>query len=254
MDLSDEKIVRSLVARHSLRLSKALGQNFLIDPSVCPRMAALCASPELSILEIGPGVGVLTKELAARAKKVVAVELDRRLKPVLDETLAGCGDIELVWGDILKLDLRALFDEHFAGTRAAVCANLPYYITSPALMRLLESRLPFETITLMLQKETAGRQPRVRRGHGRDRLLRRAGAPVRGRQELVSPRAERRQRGHPFECAKGPARIRRERGRVFPRGQSGVLTAPQNRAQLAVRGARTPESAGIRRALARGYP
>lgn len=156
--LSDPAFVRALLARHGLHLSKSLGQNFLINPSVCPRMAQASGADQCEgVLEIGPGVGVLTWELAQVAKKVVAVELDKRLFPVLGETLAGCSNVELVQGDILKLDLQALIAEHFGGGPVCVCANLPYYITSPVVMGLLEAGLPLTAITVMVQKEAAQR-------------------------------------------------------------------------------------------------
>lgn len=156
--LSDPGAVRELLQRHGLRLSKGLGQNFLINPTVCPRMAEACGAEDCAgVLEIGPGVGVLTWELAQRAEKVVSVELDHRLIPVLGETLADCPNVEIIEGDILKLDLYALIREKFAGSPVCVCANLPYYITSPVIMRLLESRLPLTQATVMVQKEAAQR-------------------------------------------------------------------------------------------------
>ncbi len=156
--LTDIGYIRDLLARHGFHFSKKLGQNFLINPSVCPRMAEACgANPDTGVLEIGPGIGVLTRELTARAGKVVAIELDDRLPPVLAETLAGQDNIEVVLGDCLKIDLHKLIHEKFGDRRVAVCANLPYYITSPILMNLLESRLPVTSITVMVQKEAAQR-------------------------------------------------------------------------------------------------
>lgn len=156
--LTDIAYVRALLSRHGFTFSKKLGQNFLINPAVCPRMAELCgASPESGVLEIGPGIGVLTQELSARAGKVVAIELDDRLPPVLAETLADCDNVTIVPGDALKMDLRALLAEQFGDRRVSVCANLPYYITSPLIMALLESRLPIDSLTVMVQKEAAQR-------------------------------------------------------------------------------------------------
>lgn len=156
--LCDQGVLRELLERHGLRLQKSLGQNFLINPSVCPRMAAACGAEDCAgVLEIGPGVGVLTRELSAVAKKVVAVELDRRLLPILDETLKDCGNVEIVEGDVLKLDLNKLIEERFGGGQIAVCANLPYYITSPVIMALLEGGLPIRAITVMVQREAARR-------------------------------------------------------------------------------------------------
>lgn len=156
--LTDIAYLRDLLSRHGFSFSKKLGQNFLVNPSVCPRMAAACgADREGGALEIGPGVGVLTKELAAVAGQVVAIELDDRLLPVLDETLSECDNVTVVHGDALKLDLAALIREHFGGRRVSVCANLPYYITSPLVMALLESRLPIDSLTVMVQREAADR-------------------------------------------------------------------------------------------------
>lgn len=158
-DLSDVGTVRAILSRHGFSVSKSLGQNFLIDPDVCPQMAAQAVgSPEDGVLEIGPGVGVLTAQLCRRAKKVVAIELDRRLLPVLSETLSGFRNVEIISGDVLKLDLQTLLREKFADCkRVSVCANLPYYITSPVIMRLLEERLPLAQIVVMVQKEAAER-------------------------------------------------------------------------------------------------
>lgn len=156
--LTDISNVRSLLNRHGFRFSKALGQNFLINPSVCPRMAEACnADMNTGVLEIGPGIGVLTRELAARAARVAAVEIDRHLLPVLEETLSDTTNTHIIHGDAMKINLQELMENEFAGLRVVVCANLPYYITSPLLMRLLESRLPVDSITVMVQKETANR-------------------------------------------------------------------------------------------------
>lgn len=156
--LTDVSYIRDVLDRHGFHFSKKLGQNFLINPSVCPRMAEACgATPDSGVLEIGPGIGVLTRELAQRAGKVVSIELDDRLPPVLAETLAGMDNVSFVWGDCMKLDLPAILQEHFGDRPVAVCANLPYYITSPIVMMLLESRLPVENITVMVQKEAAQR-------------------------------------------------------------------------------------------------
>ena len=157
-NLTDVGYIRSVLSRHGFHFSKSLGQNFLINPSVCPRMAEACgASKDSGALEIGPGFGVLTHELALRAGKVVALELDPRLPAVLAETLAEHDNVEIVQGDVLKTDLHALLRDRFGETPVAVCANLPYYITSPVIMYLLESRLPLTNITVMVQKEAAQR-------------------------------------------------------------------------------------------------
>ena len=150
--------VREILARHGFTFSKALGQNFLINPAVCPRMAEAAVTDEnTGVLEIGPGIGVLTNELLKTAKKVVAVELDKRLIPVLDETLAEYDNLKVINADVMELELHRLIAEEFPGMRVVVCANLPYYITSPIIMKLLEDRLPIESITVMVQKEAAVR-------------------------------------------------------------------------------------------------
>ncbi|MGN1418939.1 MAG: 16S rRNA (adenine(1518)-N(6)/adenine(1519)-N(6))-dimethyltransferase RsmA, partial [Acutalibacteraceae bacterium] len=157
-DLSDISVIKGILSKHGFTFSKALGQNFLINPSVCPKMAQMCgADEETGVIEIGPGIGVLTKELALRAKKVVCIELDERLLPVLDETLGEFDNVKIINGDILKIDLKKLIEEEFAGMKVVVCANLPYYITSPVIMRLLESKLPISAVTVMIQKEVADR-------------------------------------------------------------------------------------------------
>ncbi len=156
--LSDPGYLREVLSRHGFHFSKALGQNFIVNPGVCPRMAAESGAGECAgVIEVGPGMGTLTWELSQVARKVVAVELDRRLFPVLEETLADCPNVELVEGDILKLDLQKLIDERFEGQEVCVCANLPYYITSPVIMGLLESNLPLQSVTVMVQKEAARR-------------------------------------------------------------------------------------------------
>ena len=155
-ELTDLAVIREVLTRHGFSFSKALGQNFLVNPAVCPLMAERCGADEnTGVLEIGPGLGVLTKELALRAKKVVSVELDKRLLPVLDETMQAFGNVTVVNADILETDLPALFAEHFSGMPVVVCANLPYYITSPVILRLLESGLPIGAVTVMVQKEVA---------------------------------------------------------------------------------------------------
>ncbi len=159
MQLSDISYIKSLLQKHGFQFSKALGQNFIIDSSVCPKMAelALGENKDFGVIEIGPGIGVLTRELSRCAKKVVAIELDSRLIPILKETLSDCENTEVIHGDAMKLDLAALIKEKFNGMKVAVCANLPYYITSPIIMGLLEAKLPLDNITVMVQKEAAER-------------------------------------------------------------------------------------------------
>ena len=158
MDLTNISVIKELCARHGFALSKGFGQNFIVNPGICPKMAeAAGIDGAYGVLEIGPGIGVLTKELCARAQKVVAVEVDERLPALLAETMAPYNNFQLVLGDVLKLDLAALIAREFPGLKVAVCANLPYYITSPIVMKLLEERLPLEHITVMVQKEAAER-------------------------------------------------------------------------------------------------
>lgn len=158
-NLTDIATIKRIMSKNGFSFSKALGQNFIIDPEVCPEMAELSGITEESgVLEIGPGIGVLTQELGRRAKKVVALELDARLIPVLEDTLSDFDNIEVINADAMKIDLKKLIDTSFEGcSDIYVCANLPYYITSPIIMMLLESRLPFKAITVMVQKEAAER-------------------------------------------------------------------------------------------------
>lgn len=157
-DLSNKKTIEKLLSEAGFTFKKSLGQNFLTDPSVCPAMAEAAADSETGVIEIGPGIGVLTVELAEIAKKVIAVELDERLRPILAKTLADYPNASVIFSDVLKLDLKKLIEEEFKDCkRVTVCANLPYYITSPIIMSLLESRLPVDSITVMVQKEAADR-------------------------------------------------------------------------------------------------
>ena len=157
MNLTDYSEVRALLARHGFRFSKSLGQNFLVADWVPRRIAESAGlDSQTGVLEIGPGIGCLTAELSERAGKVLAVELDKALKPVLAETLGERDNVELLFGDVLKQDLPALAEEHFAGLRPVVCANLPYNVTSPVLTSLLNAGC-FETITVMIQREVARR-------------------------------------------------------------------------------------------------
>lgn len=156
--LSDIGTIKDILHRHGFTFSKSLGQNFLVNPSVCPRMAELSgADSGVGVIEVGPGIGVLTNELCTLADKVVAIELDKRLLPVLDETLSDYDNLKIVNDDILKIDLHKLIEEEFSGMEVVVCANLPYYITSPVIMKLLEDKLPISAITVMVQKEAAQR-------------------------------------------------------------------------------------------------
>lgn len=157
-NLTNISVIKSLFERHGFSFSKTLGQNFLVNPSVCPKIAELGnAGKGFGIIEIGTGVGVLTHELALRADKVDAIEIDSRLIPILNETLAEHKNIKIINDDVMNVDLRKLIEDDFAGLDCAVCANLPYYITSPIIMMLLESRLPIRSVTVMVQKEAAVR-------------------------------------------------------------------------------------------------
>ena len=156
--LSDIGTIKDILSRHGFTFSKSLGQNFLINPSVCPRMAELSGADKgVGVIEIGPGIGVLTNELCKLADKVVAIELDKRLLPVLEETLGVYDNLKVVNADVLETDLHKLIEEEFSGMEVVVCANLPYYITSPVIMKLLEDKLPISAITVMVQKEAAQR-------------------------------------------------------------------------------------------------
>lgn len=158
-NLTDLNTVKNLLSRHGFTFSKALGQNFITDPTVCPKMAELAGiDKNTCVIEVGPGVGVLTVELAKRAKKVVSLELDARLLPILSKTLDEYQNVYVVNADVLKTDLREIVKEYFGeNEKVCVCANLPYYITSPVIMYLLESGIPFESLTLMVQKEAGDR-------------------------------------------------------------------------------------------------
>ena len=157
MDLCDRNTIQSLLSRHGFRFSKSMGQNFLIQRWVPDGLVeGAGVSRENGVLEVGPGIGPLTVRLARAAAKVVAVELDRSLLPVLDETLAGLDNVEVLSGDILKLDIGALVEEKFPGLTPMACANLPYNITTPVLTALIDSGR-FSRITVMIQREVARR-------------------------------------------------------------------------------------------------
>ncbi len=157
-NLSDINVVKRIMQKHGVTFNKGLGQNFLIDCEVCPAMAKSAELDENTcVIEIGPGVGVLTAELCKKAGKVIAFEVDDRLLPVLNETLSEFNNVEIINKDVLKCDFNTIIKEKCGNMKIAVCANLPYYITSPVIMMLLESGLPISTVTVMVQKEAADR-------------------------------------------------------------------------------------------------
>lgn len=160
MNLCDIRTIRDIMSLYNISFRKEFGQNFLTNRSVVEDIADSCSdTPDATVLEIGPGIGVLTQELAFRYRKVLAVEIDNGLIPVLRYTLSECpeGVVEVIHGDIMKTDIAALLAPAFEAGPVSVCANLPYYITTPILMALLESHLPFEYITIMIQSEVADR-------------------------------------------------------------------------------------------------
>ena len=157
MELTNIGVIKDLFERHGFSFSKALGQNFLINPSVCPKIAEMGGRRKgVCAIEIGTGIGVLTCELAKRCDSVIAVELDERLKPILAETLAEFDNVEVIFADVMQTELEKIV-EKFGGKDVVICANLPYYITSPVIMKILESRLSVKSLTVMVQREAAER-------------------------------------------------------------------------------------------------
>ena len=157
IDVCDIQVMKPLLAEHGFHFSKAKGQNFLISRWVPESIAREAGVDETAgVLEIGPGIGPLTQQLCLRAKKVCAVELDKRLEPLLQKTVGDFDNLEIIWDDVLKQDVPALVKEKFDGLRPMACANLPYYITSPILSALLEADC-FDSVTVMVQKEVAQR-------------------------------------------------------------------------------------------------
>lgn len=157
IDVCNIQVMKPLLQSHGFHFSKAKGQNFLIAKWVPERIAEDSGvDSSVGVLEIGPGIGPLTQQLALRAGKVCAVEVDDRLKPILSMTVGEFDNLEILWSDVLKLDIPALVKEKFSGLRPMACANLPYYITSPILTALLEAEC-FEAVTVMVQKEVAQR-------------------------------------------------------------------------------------------------
>lgn len=158
MNLSDAREIRQLMEEAGTGFQKKYGQNFLINREITKRIAEQSGGQrEDAVLEIGPGIGTLTQFLCEQYKKVVAVEIDAHLIPILEKTLKPYDNVTILNADIMKADLDSLWKKHFSGMSVSVCANLPYYITTPVLMKLLESRLPLDFITVMIQKEVADR-------------------------------------------------------------------------------------------------
>lgn len=157
-NLSNISEIKSILSQYGFSFSKSLGQNFIINPKICSEIAKRCgASKDDAVLEVGPGIGALTYELASIVNRVVAVELDKRLIPILNDTLKQFDNIKIINSDILKINLIDLINKEFPNRRVFICANLPYYITSPIIMKFLEEKLPVESITVMVQKEAADR-------------------------------------------------------------------------------------------------
>ncbi|CAM3470299.1 16S rRNA (adenine(1518)-N(6)/adenine(1519)-N(6))-dimethyltransferase RsmA [Paenibacillus lupini] len=159
IEVATPKRTKEIIAKYGFQFKKSLGQNFLIDQNILNKIVnAAGLDKTKGALEIGPGIGALTQHLAAEAGKVTAIEIDNRLIPILGDILADEEHVQVVHGDVLKLDLKKLFEEHFGDvTGVSVVANLPYYVTTPILMKLLEERLPLENIVVMIQKEVAER-------------------------------------------------------------------------------------------------
>lgn len=157
-DLYMPSKTKAIVSKYGFRFSKSLGQNFLIDGNI---ITNICEGAEITqadgIIEIGPGIGTLTQQISLYAKKVVAIELDKKLLPILEETLEGIDNVKVINNDVLKVDLEKLIEEEFEGLNVKVVANLPYYITTPIIMKLLETRLDISSISVMIQKEVAER-------------------------------------------------------------------------------------------------
>ena len=158
MDLCNLSVIKSLMAEAGITFRKEFGQNFLTNRIIPEDIADSCTdNPESLIIEIGPGIGCLTAELASRYRRVVAIEIDKGLIPVLDKTLKEFDNVTVINADVMKIDLKSIVEEYGNGMPVSVCANLPYYITTPILMHLLESGIRFSTITVMVQNEVASR-------------------------------------------------------------------------------------------------
>ena len=158
MKLSNPSELKNVIQRHGFSFSKSLGQNFLIDHGILDKIVAGSGiDKSWGVLEIGPGAGTLTRELAACAKRVVAVEIDKSLIPILEDTLSDLDNVSVINEDVMKVNLKELIAEKFEGMPVAVVANLPYYITTPIIMNFLEKEIPIKSLTVMVQKEVADR-------------------------------------------------------------------------------------------------
>lgn len=158
MELTRPSVIKDIMNRYGFRFSKSLGQNFLIEKSVLERIVTGAEiTHEDLVLEIGPGFGTLTRYLSESARQVVSIEIDSSLLPVLEETLADCPNVSVVHGDVLQVDLRALIRERFDNRPPKVVANLPYYVTTPIIMKFLEEEIPVTDLVVMVQKEVADR-------------------------------------------------------------------------------------------------
>ena len=157
-NLTSIKRLNEILKEENFSFKKSLGQNFLTDKTVCPRMAEASADKNTGVLEIGPGAGVLTLELSKVAKRVVSLEIDKTLEPVLQKTVGGIDNVKVIFNDVLKTDIKKLVETEFADCeRVTVCANLPYYITSKIIMQILKSKANISSLTVMVQKEVADR-------------------------------------------------------------------------------------------------
>ncbi len=156
-NLAKPAVIKEILGKYGFSFSKSLGQNFLIDEGVLLDITESAMIDDACVLEVGPGFGTLTQRLCEKAKKVVCVEIDSSAIPILKENLKECDNLKIIHGDIMKTDIAALCKEEFGNERVRVCANLPYYITSPVITKFLESNLPIDSITVMIQKEVAQR-------------------------------------------------------------------------------------------------
>lgn len=157
-NLTNISTIKELLSKNGFTFSKSLGQNFIVNSSICPKMAEFAiVDDNTGVIEIGPGIGVLTNELCKKAKKVVAIELDKRLLPILSETLSEYDNLKIINADALKIDLNKIICDEFSGMNVVICANLPYYITSPIIMKILEEKVKVSSMVVMVQKEAANR-------------------------------------------------------------------------------------------------